>query len=279
VVVPRPLSNFMDNLPSEERLASDGPWTLFEPTKKLINETKDDIAEKVQRLCLGPPADTRGGQALLEDAPAAARGGTLAAEVLDMGHDALEWAAGGGRTSAAAGGAREEEEADETTAGAAVRPTNKTRLLSLENGASEASAASPGTPAHASRGKGGGQRSGGGHNQIKPDSSQKKAAAGGAGWRMPAGAAGGGSSAAGCAITRNAAHLRPGSARRGAGGGSGSSAGGLGSASQRRGAPQEGGGAGAARARLADADLAPSLLQRQARAAVARAADDTEFLV
>ena len=46
VVVPRPLNNFLDNLPSEERLASDGPWTLFEPAKKFIIETKDDISEK-----------------------------------------------------------------------------------------------------------------------------------------------------------------------------------------------------------------------------------------
>jgi hypothetical protein len=37
-VVPRPLNNFLDNLPSEERLATDGPWTLVEPTGRLIKE-------------------------------------------------------------------------------------------------------------------------------------------------------------------------------------------------------------------------------------------------
>ena len=37
-VVPRPLNNFLDNLPSEERLAADGPWTLVEPTSKLLKE-------------------------------------------------------------------------------------------------------------------------------------------------------------------------------------------------------------------------------------------------
>ncbi len=39
-VVPRPLNNFLDNLPSEERLAADGPWTLVEPTSKLLKEVR-----------------------------------------------------------------------------------------------------------------------------------------------------------------------------------------------------------------------------------------------
>ena len=36
VAMPRAITNFLDNLPSEERLASDGPSTLVEPTKKTI---------------------------------------------------------------------------------------------------------------------------------------------------------------------------------------------------------------------------------------------------
>ena len=96
VVVPRPLNNFLDNLPSEERLASDGFWTLVEPTKKLVKETKEDIAERVHRLCLGASAEQSSTQALLEDAPSVARGGTLAAECLDAGQEAIEWVAAGG---------------------------------------------------------------------------------------------------------------------------------------------------------------------------------------
>ena len=49
-IVPRPLNNFFDNLPSEERLASDGPWTLVEPTKKLFQEVPTPLA-----LLLPPP--------------------------------------------------------------------------------------------------------------------------------------------------------------------------------------------------------------------------------
>ena len=59
----------------------------------------------MQRLCLGPSADTST-HALLEDAAPPARGGTLAAEVQDVGQYAIEWVGGATRGMGAEAGER-----------------------------------------------------------------------------------------------------------------------------------------------------------------------------
>ena len=67
-----------------------------------LRQTKQDISERVQRLCLGPPPEHAGGQGLLVDAPT--RDGPLVGEALDMGQDAVEWVANGCQLEVAARG-------------------------------------------------------------------------------------------------------------------------------------------------------------------------------
>lgn len=174
IVVPRPLNNFLDNLPSEERLASDGLWTLVEPTKKLVKETKEDIAEKVQRLCLGASAEQSSTQALLEDAPPVARGGTIAAESLNKGQEAIEWVAAAGRSVKGKGsGGGEGGAAGSSSSAKSKAAASRPAVLALENGGMGI-------------GEGGG--------------SSPKVKYGGGEGRSPPG--GGGSSVPSCSITR-----------------------------------------------------------------------------
>ena len=128
----------------------------------------------MQRLCLGPSADAST-HALLEYAAPSARGGTLAAEVQDVGQYAIEWVGGATKGMEAEAGERsasskhKQSSAKHSTAN---RPKELAKALALEN--TQQSVPTPSRATHAA-----GKRAGGG-----------------------------GSSAASCSITRSDFMLR-----------------------------------------------------------------------
>ena len=47
---PEPLNNFMHRLPTIERLESEGLYTLYEPTIKLISEVSEEVGDQLSQL-------------------------------------------------------------------------------------------------------------------------------------------------------------------------------------------------------------------------------------
>ena len=69
---------FIDTIQTLQGFSSREPPRI---THAGLRQTKQDISERVQRLCLGPPPEHAGGQGLLVDAPT--RDGPLVGEALD----------------------------------------------------------------------------------------------------------------------------------------------------------------------------------------------------
>ena len=50
VAAPQPLNNFMHRLPTIERLESEGLYTLYDPTVKLISEVTEEVGDQLSQL-------------------------------------------------------------------------------------------------------------------------------------------------------------------------------------------------------------------------------------
>jgi hypothetical protein len=50
IAAPQPLNNFMHRLPTVERLESEGIYTLYEPTVKLISEVTEEVGDQLSQL-------------------------------------------------------------------------------------------------------------------------------------------------------------------------------------------------------------------------------------